>query len=184
MDNYNFDLDINLFNDESTDGSYLTKVEYDKERNKIIATFHDFEHGKAVSSKACTIYNNHYNNHRVLMQKYESIFKLIEIHDKPLYEKISELQVDADYHKYEYRFKRFLSIVGAGSAVAFGYALANIDSSSDPLLIVLVISAGALLFGIHNRKQFVLNRHIYQVNCARIFDQIELSSKNYVRIKK
>lgn len=179
-----FELNTDLFNDGLTTGSFLTKVEYDEKRKRILATFKDFENGKIIYESIVTLHNNQYNNHRVEVQKLESLSKLIEIHDKTLYDKIEKLQIDAEYYQFEYRLKRFISFVQMGGAISFGYALANMDNVTDPLLILLISSSLVILCGLRNRKLFIENKENYEKNCEEIYDSIESNTNKYVRVKK
>lgn len=184
MEKYDFDIDVELFDDESVNGFYLTNVRSLSDEEKIEVTFHEFENGKVKKQSIVTLHDNYHNNHKVLKQKYESVFKLIELNDINLYNRIDSLMDEADEYKSLYRFNELISTLSLLGAVGFGYVLSTSDSLDSSVLLSLAFLAGAIIIGINAKKKYIMNKHIYDVDCSRLFDEIELNSKDYVRIRR
>lgn len=184
MYEYDIDLDPSLLKDESTDGVFLTKVNYLPESNVIEARYHEYVKGEILGESYVTFKDNYQNYHNVLEQRYETLVKIIEIHDKNLYDKIENLRIKRDEKEVSYKKFRTLAFGSMVGTIGCGYAIANYDPDSIPLKVIMALSISLLVFGLYLRKESIVRKHIFDVDCQRVLDQIETNAKQYVRIKK
>jgi hypothetical protein len=184
MRDCDIDLDLSLFKGELADGVFLTKARRNFDTNKIEATYHTFKNGEITDSYVVTYYDNYYNSQFVLSEEIDSILKLIEINDKSLYHRIDIADLKLKDLKRSYTFYEIISWLSATGAVAYGFALANMDNNSEVLFPVLVSSACLMMLGLYARRKNIVAKYSYDYGYDDLFSEVEKKSEGFARNKK
>ena len=167
----------------TTNGLYLTKVKHFPDNNIIMVTYHDFIDGEVQDQKIIKFEDNYENFHRILEDRYKSMIKVIESNDKPLYEKIQNLEEKIRSYNLRCGISNTISIVSSIVTLAIGYCMLTSDSSELTLGIAfsasLIVTVACLYYSVISLE----NKGTYEKDCRELITTIENNNPYYTRIR-